>query len=177
MAVTHQKATEIFESHPMRFNKKEKAALRATLRAEMNRIGYADSEMQEVNESGTNFVVGDPHAEYMLTAHYDTPRRALLPNLMNIFRTSGQMKIGWSGRQTESRQEYLCRKKCSFRRLRIFVRNCLKSTTPMFWATRSKTNLLSSFKYRSSRQVYGCRNWGFYNLLFLLSPSLYFFAL
>ena len=75
MAVTHQKATEIFESHPMRFNKKEKAALRATLRAEMNRIGYADSEMQEVNESGTNFVVGDPHAEYMLTAHYDTPGR------------------------------------------------------------------------------------------------------
>ena len=75
MAVTHQKATEIFENHPMRFNKKEKAALRAALRAELNRFGYADSEIQEVDASGVNLLVGDPHAEYMLTAHYDTPGR------------------------------------------------------------------------------------------------------
>ena len=75
MAVTHQKATEIFENHPMRFNKKEKVALRAALRAELNRFGYADSEIQEVDASGVNLLVGDPHAEYMLTAHYDTPGR------------------------------------------------------------------------------------------------------
>ena len=75
MAITNQKAQEIFESHPTRFNAKEKAALRDTLRAEMKRLGHADEEITEIKSSGTNLLVGDPHAEYMFTAHYDTPGR------------------------------------------------------------------------------------------------------
>lgn len=76
MAISTQKATEIFDSHPTRFTKKEKAALRATLRGAFSRMGYADSDMAEVQASGTNFVVGDPRtAEYLFTAHYDTPGR------------------------------------------------------------------------------------------------------
>lgn len=76
MAISHQKAAEIFESHPMRFTKKEKAALRATLRDEFTRMGYTDGELTEVQASGTNFVAGAPHtAEYLFTAHYDTPGR------------------------------------------------------------------------------------------------------
>lgn len=76
MAISAQKATEIFDNHPTRFTKKEKAALRGTLRSELNRMGYADGEISEVEASGTNFVVGDPRtAEYVFTAHYDTPGR------------------------------------------------------------------------------------------------------
>ena len=75
MAVTNQKAQEIFDNHPSRFTKKEKAALRSTLRDEFVRLGYADEEIAEINASGTNLLVGDPHAEYMFTAHYDTPGR------------------------------------------------------------------------------------------------------
>lgn len=76
MGITNQKAAEIFDSHPTRFTKKEKAALRATLRGEFQRMGYADGDMAEIEASGTNFVVGDPRtAEYLFTAHYDTPGR------------------------------------------------------------------------------------------------------
>lgn len=73
MAVTQQTANEIFEKHPTRFKKKEKEALRNTLRQKLNGIGYSDSEITEVKESGTNLVVGNPNAEYIFTAHYDTP--------------------------------------------------------------------------------------------------------
>ena len=75
MSITHQKAQEIFENHPTRFTGKEKSALRATLRAELNKMGYSDDEITEIKASGTNLLAGDPHAEYMFTAHYDTPGR------------------------------------------------------------------------------------------------------
>ena len=75
MPITNQKAQEIFENHPTRFTKKEKAALRQSLRKELAEMGYADQEITEINASGTNLLVGDPHAEYMFTAHYDTPGR------------------------------------------------------------------------------------------------------
>ena len=75
MSVTNQKAHEIFENHPTRFTKKEKAALRNTLRKELIKSGYSDDDITEINASGTNLLVGDPHAEYMFTAHYDTPGR------------------------------------------------------------------------------------------------------
>lgn len=75
MSITQQKARDIFENHPTRFTKKEKAALRKTLCAELGAMGYADGEITEIEASGTNLLVGDPHAEYMFTAHYDTPGR------------------------------------------------------------------------------------------------------
>lgn len=73
MSITQQKAREIFENHPTRFTKKEKAALRKTLCAELGAMGYADGEITEIKASGINLLAGDPHAEYMFTAHYDTP--------------------------------------------------------------------------------------------------------
>lgn len=75
MSVSAQKAAEIFAEHPARFTKKEKSALRTTLRSEMKRIGYTDSDILEINTLGTNFAVGNPQAEYIFTAHYDTPGR------------------------------------------------------------------------------------------------------
>ena len=75
MSITHQKAQEIFDNHPTRFTRKEKAALRSTLRSELKKMGYTDDEITEINASGINLLVGNPHAEYMFTAHYDTPGR------------------------------------------------------------------------------------------------------
>ena len=75
MSITNQKAREIFENHPTRFTKKEKTALRSTLRSELTRMGYPEEAIAEIRQSGTNLLVGDPHAEYMFTAHYDTPGR------------------------------------------------------------------------------------------------------
>lgn len=75
MAVTQQTANEIFENHPTRFKKKEKESMRAELRTKLKEIGYSDSEITEVKASGTNLVAGNPHAEYIFTAHYDTPGR------------------------------------------------------------------------------------------------------
>ena len=75
MSLSVQKAQEIFENHPTRFSRKEKAAVRSTLRQELDKMGYADEELTEISASGTNLLVGDPHAEYMFTAHYDTPGR------------------------------------------------------------------------------------------------------
>ena len=75
MSLTNQKAQAIFENYPTRFTKKEKAALRSFLRTELVGMGYSDGDITEINASGTNLMVGDPHAEYMFTAHYDTPGR------------------------------------------------------------------------------------------------------
>ena len=75
MSLTNQKAQAIFENYPTRFTKKEKTALRSFLRTELVGMGYSDGDITEINASGTNLMVGDPHAEYMFTAHYDTPGR------------------------------------------------------------------------------------------------------
>ena len=73
MSITALKAQEIFENHPTRFTKKEKASLRSTLRTELVRMGYAEDDITEINASGVSLLVGDAGAEYMFTAHYDTP--------------------------------------------------------------------------------------------------------
>lgn len=75
MAITQQAANEIFENHPTRFKKSEKAALRTVLMNKFNAMGYSDDEINEVDASGTNLVIGNPRAEYIFTAHYDTPGR------------------------------------------------------------------------------------------------------
>ena len=94
---------------------------------------FIDPDVTELrNEGCFNNTVAHECVHWYKHRNYQRNINALLPNRMNVFRTNGQTRIGWSGRQTESRQEYLCRKRCSSRRRRIFVRNCLKSTTPMF---------------------------------------------
>lgn len=73
MAITQQTANEIFANHPTRFRSKEKEALRETLKSKFKAMGYSDSEINEIDASGKNLVIGDPRAEYIFTAHYDTP--------------------------------------------------------------------------------------------------------
>ena len=73
--------SEIDRRFPIRNSAQQKAAFRA----------YALSEAEswhgraEENDEHVNLVFGDPdQAQVIFTAHYDTPRRGLLPNLMLV---------------------------------------------------------------------------------------------
>lgn len=68
----------IDERFPIRNSKEEKAVFRAWA------LGEAAGRAEE-NEGHVNLVFGDPDsARVIFTAHYDTPRRGLLPNLMLV---------------------------------------------------------------------------------------------
>ena len=68
----------IDERFPIRNSSEEKAAFRTFA------LGEAAGRAEE-NEDHVNLVFGDPDsARVIFTAHYDTPRRGLLPNLMLV---------------------------------------------------------------------------------------------
>lgn len=74
--------SEIDERFPIRNSTAQKAAFRAWAQAEAEGSVPAG---QEDNEGHANLVFGEPAAARVIfTAHYDTPRRSLLPNLMFI---------------------------------------------------------------------------------------------
>ena len=69
----------IDQQFPIRNNAEQKAAFRKYALAQ---AGAVPARAEE-NEEHTNLVFGDPAAARVIfTAHYDTPRRGLLPNLM-----------------------------------------------------------------------------------------------
>lgn len=75
--------SEIDARFPVRNSAAQKAAFREYALAEA-RTG-AVSAREEENEGHTNLIFGDPAAvRVIFTAHYDTPRRGLLPNLMLV---------------------------------------------------------------------------------------------
>lgn len=66
---------------PVRNTAEEKAAFRDWAVKEAEGLGYKAST--EEKEKHCNVVLGDPErASVLFTAHYDTPRRSLTPNLM-----------------------------------------------------------------------------------------------
>ena len=72
------------EMHPVRNSREQKEAFRAYALAEAEKNGIA-SAVREDNEGHVNLVFGDAGAARLLfTAHYDTPRRSLLPNMMLV---------------------------------------------------------------------------------------------
>lgn len=74
---------ELVQRFPVRKSKEQKQAFRAWALNEMTAMGY--KAKVEVNGAlkHNNIVAGDPdHAAFLFTAHYDTPARMLLPNLM-----------------------------------------------------------------------------------------------
>ena len=75
--------SEIDGRFPVRNSAEQKASFRAYALAEAQT--GAVSAREEENEGHTNLVFGDPDtARVIFTAHYDTPRRGLLPNLMLV---------------------------------------------------------------------------------------------
>ena len=73
--------SEIDGRFPVRNSAEQKASFRAYALAE---AGAVPARAEE-NEGHTNLIFGDPAAARVIfTAHYDTPRRGLLPNLMLV---------------------------------------------------------------------------------------------
>ena len=78
---------EIDNRFPVRNSDAQKEAFRDYVLQETGSIGYfASVEMQgctKPSQQRRNIVIGSPeNARVVFTAHYDTPRRALFPNLM-----------------------------------------------------------------------------------------------
>ncbi len=72
---------ELGTKHPIRKTKAQKEAFRADIRLFARENGYPYRE--EACPLGRNLILGDPEkAEYLITAHYDTPARMLFPNLI-----------------------------------------------------------------------------------------------
>lgn len=77
-----QKTMDIPKQYPVRKSKKQKHAFREAVTAYAQGLGYAVR-----TEKGTfhcqNLILGDPEtANYLVTAHYDTCARMLLPNFI-----------------------------------------------------------------------------------------------
>ena len=73
--------TAINGRFPIRNTAAQKEAFRRYAMETAQQCGYA--ARAEENDGHTNLVIGDPaQARVIFSAHYDTPRRALLPNLM-----------------------------------------------------------------------------------------------
>ena len=67
---------------PIRNSREQKKAFRAYAISEAQAAGYSARAVPE-NGGHDNVVIGEPEkAQTIFTAHYDTPRRALFPNLM-----------------------------------------------------------------------------------------------
>ena len=67
---------------PIRNSWEQKKAFRAYAISEAQAAGYPARTVPENGGHG-NVVIGEPEkAQTIFTAHYDTPRRALFPNLM-----------------------------------------------------------------------------------------------
>ena len=75
---------ELNETFPVRNKKDQKQAFRAWLLQKAEEMGYAAcAEATDKKGNTQNVIVGDVEkAKVIFTAHYDTPRRAIMPNLM-----------------------------------------------------------------------------------------------
>ena len=78
---------EIDSRFPVRHSREQKDAFIEYVFAETGALGYFTSEEHngsvKPSEAHRNIVIGSPeNADVVFTAHYDTPRRALVPNMM-----------------------------------------------------------------------------------------------
>jgi len=73
---------DVLREFPVRKSKKQKQAFREAVRSYGESLGYSYCE-EEAYFGARNVVFGDPEqAEYLVTAHYDTPPRLPFPNFI-----------------------------------------------------------------------------------------------
>jgi len=70
-------AESFFANFETRYRRKEKDAFIECTKQGFREIGYTDTEMmiQKSRIGGKNLVIGPPDADFLFTAHYDTPGR------------------------------------------------------------------------------------------------------
>ena len=77
-----EKPMDVLSAYPVRKSEKQKQSFREDLRFYLKSIGYEMAE-EKGGLGSMNLVMGDPEkAEYLVTAHYDTPARLPIPNLI-----------------------------------------------------------------------------------------------
>ena len=73
---------EIYEKFPVRRNEEQKKCFFEYVKAEAESVGLS-ARIEQLEKKHNNIVIGDvENASVVYTAHYDTPARSLLPNLM-----------------------------------------------------------------------------------------------
>lgn len=73
---------DVLHRFPVRKTKAQKQAFRDWVQSYCMRLGY-EVRTEAFSFGGNNVVIGDPEkAKYLLTAHYDTCARMLLPNMV-----------------------------------------------------------------------------------------------
>ena len=81
---TEDYLSRIDREYPVRNSAEQKKAFRAWALAEAEKNGFTQASA-ETSEGHENLIFGDPRtARVIFSAHYDTPRRGLLPNLMLV---------------------------------------------------------------------------------------------
>ena len=77
-----RKPMDILEKFPVRKTKKQKQAFRDSVQAYLASLNYSVA-VEEGKFGSRNIVIGDPKtANYLVTAHYDTPARLPFPNFI-----------------------------------------------------------------------------------------------
>ena len=73
---------DVLREFPVRKSKKQKQAFRAAVRSYGERLGYPVTE-EKAPFGARNVLFGDPDkADFLVTAHYDTPARLPFPNFI-----------------------------------------------------------------------------------------------
>lgn len=77
-----QTPTDVLAQYPVRKSKRQKQAFREDMLAYADTLGY-QATVEKGSFGARNLVIGNPEqAKYLLTAHYDTCARMLLPNFI-----------------------------------------------------------------------------------------------
>lgn len=76
------KPMDVLNAFPIRKTRKQKQQFRDAVQSYLKTIGY-DSVIEKGKAGAQNIVIGNPEtAQYLVTAHYDTPARLPFPNLI-----------------------------------------------------------------------------------------------
>lgn len=77
-----EKPMDVLALFPVRKNKMQKAAFRDAVQSYAEGLGY-QVNLEKGSFGAQNVVIGDPaSAQYLITAHYDTPACMVVPNLI-----------------------------------------------------------------------------------------------
>ena len=95
-----QRPMDVLHQFPVRKTKKQKQAFRKAVRTYAASLGYP-VRVEEGSFGARNVVIGDPeNAKYLVTAHYDTCARLLVPNSLmpcNMLFVIFQQAFLWGG--------------------------------------------------------------------------------
>ncbi len=71
--------SELCSRHPCRYSRDQKSAFLLDVKRTLHNTGYKPEQIDEQRLGGLfgtrNLIIGNPDAEYLITAHYDTPGR------------------------------------------------------------------------------------------------------